>query len=88
MGFKFLMSDYRFSPYCSYYMAKNIVEILTSTDEWHTTIFPKEYPHSKGCWRVLYLNYNNGTFNSLLSFVWDNTGMEPHRTPVMFQISL
>ena len=66
--FKFLTKyeHHRFSHYCCYDNAKFIIETLISTDEWETTIFPKEYPHENGVWRVLYIQRGRNNYHSVV----------------------
>ena len=64
----------RFSPYCCYDNAKFIIETLISTDEWETTVFPKEYPHENGVWRVLYLQRGSNNYHSVICHVPSNPG--------------
>jgi hypothetical protein len=66
--FKFLTKYeyHRFTPYCCYDNAKFIIETLISTDEWETTIFPKEYPHENGVWRVLYIQRGRNNYHSVV----------------------
>ena len=64
----------RFSPYCCYDNAKYIIETLISTDEWETTIFPKEYPHENGVWRVLYIQRGRNNYHSVVCHVPNNPG--------------
>ena len=64
----------RFSPYCCYDNAKYIIETLTSTNEWETTIFPKEYPHENGVWRVLYIQRERNNYHSVVCHVPINPG--------------
>lgn len=74
--FKFLTryEYHRFSHYRCYDNAKYILETLTSTDEWETTIFPKEYPHEQGVWRVLYIQREVNNFHSVICHVPNNPG--------------
>ena len=74
--FKFLTTheQHRFSPYCCYDNAKYIIETLTNTNEWETTIFPKEYPHSQGFWRVLYIQRGRNNYHSVVCWVSNNPG--------------
>ena len=74
--FKFLTKyeHHRFSHYCCYDNAKYILETLTNTDEWQTTIFPKEYEHPSGKWRVLYIQQGTSNFHSVICHVPNNPG--------------
>lgn len=70
-SFKFLTryEEHRFSHYSCYDNAKYILETLISTDEWETTIFPKEFPHPTGLWRVLYIQRERNHFHSVICHV-------------------
>lgn len=74
--FKFLTKyeHHRFTPYSCYDNAKFIIETLISTDEWETTIFPKEYPHENGVWRVLYIQRGRNNYHSVVCHVPNNLG--------------
>jgi hypothetical protein len=76
--FKFLSTNekttIRFSPNCCYDNAKDIIETLISTDEWETTVFPKEYPHETGVWRVLYIQRGRNYYHSVVCYVPSNPG--------------
>lgn len=63
-----------FSPYCSYRNAESIIVNLISTNEWETTIFPKEYPYEHGVWRVLYINHRENCYHSVICHVPSNPG--------------
>jgi hypothetical protein len=65
---------HRFSHYCCYDNAKFVIETLISTDEWETTVFPKEYSHSQGFWRVLYIQHRENNFHSVVYWVPRNLG--------------
>lgn len=75
-SFKFLTKyeHHRFSHYCCYDNAKYIIETLTNTDEWETTVFPKEYPHNQGMWRVLYIQHRENNYHSVVCWVPSNPG--------------
>ncbi len=74
--FKFLTKyeTHRFSHYCCQDNAEYVIRTLISTDEWETTIFPKEYPHPQGLWRVLYIQRGNNNFHSVVCWVPNNPG--------------
>ena len=74
--FKFLTKyeHHRFTHYSCYDNAKYIIETLTSTNEWETTIFPKEYPHENGVWRVLYIQRERNNYHSVVCHVPINPG--------------
>jgi len=74
--FKFLTKyeHHRFTPYCCYDNAKFIIETLISTDEWETTIFPKEYPHENGVWRVIYIHNRDNSYHSVVCHEPTNSG--------------
>ena len=86
--FKFLTKyeHHRFSHYCCYDNAKFIIETLISTDEWETTIFPKEYPHENGVWRVLYIHNRETTYHSVVCHVPSNPGYITDRFSVNIDI--
>ena len=64
----------RFTHYSCYDNAKYIIETLTNTDEWETTIFPKEYPNENGVWRVLYIQRGRNNYHSVVCHVPTNSG--------------
>jgi len=74
--FKFFKQNtvFRFSHYCCYDNAKYILESLISTNEWETTVFPKEYPHPQGIWRVLYVHHRENNYHSVVCWVPRNPG--------------
>ena len=74
--FKFLTKyeHHRFSHYCCYDNAKFIIETLISTDEWETTVFPKEYPHETGVWRVIYIHNRDNRYHSVVCHEPTNQG--------------
>jgi len=74
--FKFFKNNsvFRFSHYCNYDNAKYILESLISTNEWETTVFPKEYPHGQGIWRVLYINQEENNYHSVICWVPNRPG--------------
>jgi hypothetical protein len=76
--FKFFSSNekitMRFSSHCCYDNAKYILESLISTNEWETTVFPKEYPHTQGTWRVLYVQQRENNYHSVVCWVPRNPG--------------
>jgi hypothetical protein len=74
--FKFFKQNtiFRFSHYCNYDNAKFILENLISTNEWETTVFPKEYPHAQGTWRVLYIQQRENNYHSVVCWVPRNPG--------------
>jgi hypothetical protein len=69
--FKFFKQNtvFRFSHYCCYDNAKYILESLISTNEWETTVFPKEYSHPQGTWRVLYVHHRENNYHSVVCWV-------------------
>ncbi len=74
--FKFLTKyeNQRFTPYSCYDNAKYIIETLISTDEWETTVFPKEYPHENGVWRVIYIHNRDNSYHSVVCHEPTNLG--------------
>lgn len=74
--FKFLTKYeyHRFTHYCCYDNAKYIIETLISTDEWETTVFPKEYTHEEGLWRVLYIHNRENNYHSIVCWVPSRPG--------------
>ena len=75
-NFKFFKNNsvFRFSHHCDYNNAKSIIATLISTNEWETTVFPKEYPHGQGTWRVLYINERENNYHSVICWVPNNPG--------------
>jgi hypothetical protein len=53
---------------------KYILESLISTNEWETTVFPKEYPHDQGTWRILYIQQRENNYHSVVCWVPRNPG--------------
>jgi len=83
-NFKFFRNNsvFRFSHHCNYDNAKYILESLISTDEWETTVFPKEYPHGQGTWRVLYIQRGENNYHSVICWVPRNPGFITERFSV------
>lgn len=74
-SFKFFIGkNYEFSHYCCQDNAEWIVKTLIDNHEMETTIFPKEYPHLHGTWRVLYITHTERGYHSVVCWVRNNPG--------------
>lgn len=76
-SFKFFSDNkihkrFSYHPDCTYEDARRLLDALIVTGEYETTIFPKEYPAEHGIWKVVYINYRDNSFHSVITYIPNN----------------